>query len=70
MSVRRRLEALEGRGTRPETEASEARAKAREHINACLDELAAAKREGREPSEEARAVMEAFERRVRIRGLA
>jgi hypothetical protein len=60
-SLERRLEALEGRGTHPEnTEHSEAR----ERIRAVLDEIAAARREGREPSEEASVVIEAFERRL------
>jgi hypothetical protein len=41
----------------------ERRERVREQMRTVLDEMAAARREGREPSEEARAVMEAFERR-------
>jgi cytochrome P450 len=64
-SLERRLESLEGRqGPPPESpEHREARARMR----ACLDEIAAARREGREPSEEAVAVMKAFERRIAAR---
>jgi hypothetical protein len=59
-SLERRLAHLEGRATPPvNTEPSEAR----ERMRAVLDEIAAAKREGREPSEEATAVMEAIERK-------
>jgi hypothetical protein len=59
-SLERRLEALEGRAAPPvNTEHSEAR----ERMKAVLDEIAAAKRAGREPHEEAAAVMEAIERR-------
>jgi hypothetical protein len=64
-SIRRRLEVLEGRGVPGPAEPSEARSEARERIRACLDEIAAARREGREPSAEAAAVMEAVERRRR-----
>jgi hypothetical protein len=56
-SIERRLEALEGRATPPENTG------ARKRIRAVLDEIAAARREGREPSEEAAAVSEAIERR-------
>jgi hypothetical protein len=59
-SLERRLEAIEGRATLPE---NKERREARERMRAVLDEMAAAKREGREPSEEARAVMEAIQRR-------
>ena len=66
-SIERRLESLEGRqGPAPESpEPSEARSEARERMRAVLDELAAARREVREPSAEAAAVMEAVERRRR-----
>jgi cytochrome P450 len=64
-NIRRRLELLEDRAA-PETP-SEARSEARARMRAYLDEIAAARREGRAPSEEAEAVMEAFERR-RARG--
>jgi hypothetical protein len=56
-SLERRLEALEGRTTPTQNTG------ARERMRAVLDEIAAARREGREPSEEATAVMEAIERR-------
>jgi cytochrome P450 len=59
-SLERRLEALEGRATPPE---NKERSEARERMRAVLDELAAAKREGREPSEEAAAIMEGIQRR-------
>jgi hypothetical protein len=58
-SIERRLEALEGRGTPPEN------TEAKERMRAVLDEIAAARREGRELSEEATAVMEAIERKRR-----
>jgi hypothetical protein len=59
-SLERRLAHLEGRATPPEnTEPSEAR----ERMRAVLDEMAAAKREGRAPSEEAAAIMEAIQGR-------
>ena len=62
-SLERRLEVLEGRLEPPERPE---RTEVRERMRIVLDELAAAKREGREPSEEATAVMEAFrERRER-----
>jgi hypothetical protein len=60
-SLGRRLEALEGRA--PPGPLSEARSEARQRMKAVLDEIAAARREGREPSEEAVAVMRAFEER-------
>jgi hypothetical protein len=56
-SLERRLEALEGRGPVPEN------TRARERMRAALDEIAAARREGREPHEEAAAIMEAIQRR-------
>jgi hypothetical protein len=59
-SLERRLKALEGRIEPPERPE---RAEVRERMRIVLDELAAAKREGREPSEEAAAVMEAIQRR-------
>jgi hypothetical protein len=63
-SLERRLEALEGRGTPPEnTEHREAR----DRVRAVLDEVAAARREGREPTQEAVAVMEAIQRRRELR---
>jgi hypothetical protein len=59
-SLERRLAHLEGRATPPvNTEPSEAR----ERMRAVLDEMAAAKREGRAPSEEAAAIMEAIQGR-------
>jgi hypothetical protein len=59
-SLERRLAHLEGRATPPENkEPSEAR----ERMRAVLDEMAAAKREGRAPSEEAAAIMEAIQGR-------
>jgi hypothetical protein len=59
-SLERRLEALEGRMPPPENaERSEVRARMR----AALDEIAAARREGRAPSAEAVALSEAIERR-------
>jgi hypothetical protein len=58
---RRRLERLEAQ-TEPERD-PEARAR----MSALLDELANARREGRPPSPEARAVSEYFERRRRER---
>jgi hypothetical protein len=65
-SLERRLERLEGHIEPPE---KPARAQVRARMKAVLDEIAAARREGREPSEEATAVMEAIERR-RARELA
>jgi hypothetical protein len=66
MSIHKRLkklESLEGQ-RRPDLQPDEARhSEARARIKECLDELAAARREGREPSEEAVAVGEAIERR-------
>jgi hypothetical protein len=59
-SIERRLEALERRTTPPE---NPERGEARARIRAVLDEIAAARREGRKPSEEATAVMEALRRR-------
>ena len=61
-SIERRLGALEAKtepGRDPEV---------RERMKAVLDELAAARREGRPPSPEARAVSEYFRRRRRERG--
>jgi hypothetical protein len=56
----RRLKALEGSSSSPERpERTEVRAR----MKAVLDEIATARREGREPSEEAMAVMEAIKRR-------
>jgi hypothetical protein len=63
-SLERRLEALEGRTTSPE---NPERSEAKERMRAALDEIAAARREGREPSEEAAAVSEAIERRRELR---
>jgi hypothetical protein len=60
-SLEKRLELLEGRATPPENTG------AGERMRAVLDEIAAARREGRAPSEEAAAVMEAFEERRRRR---
>ena len=57
--MERRLEALEAR-TKP-GRASDPEARAR--MKALLDELANARREGRPPSQEARAVSEYFRRR-------
>jgi hypothetical protein len=57
-SMKRRLEALEGRMELPE---SPRRPDVRARMKAVLDELAAAKREGRAPSDEALAVSEAIE---------
>jgi hypothetical protein len=56
-SLEKRLEVLEGRTTPPENTG------ARERMRAALDEIAAARREGRAPSEGALAVSEAIERR-------
>jgi hypothetical protein len=59
MSIHKRLqklEALEGQ-TRPDLQPDEAR------MRECLDELAAARLEGRAPSGEAVAVFEAIQRR-------
>jgi hypothetical protein len=61
-SLERRLEALEGRTTPPENP-NGSEGFARERMRAVLDEIAAARREGREPSGDATAVMEAIERR-------
>jgi hypothetical protein len=59
-SLEKRLEMLEGRATPPEnTRHSEAR----ERVRAVLDELAAARREGREPSPWAEAIAQAIEQR-------
>jgi hypothetical protein len=56
-----RLEVLEGeRSGEPD---NPARANVRERMRAFLDEIAAAKREGRAPSAEAQAISEAIERR-------
>jgi hypothetical protein len=60
--IERRLEALEGRIEPPERPE---RAEVRARMKAQLDEIAAARRKGREPSEEALAVTEAIERRRR-----
>jgi hypothetical protein len=57
-SLERRLEALEVRVV-PEPP----RSQTRERVRAALGEIAAARREGSAPSEEAVAVMEAIERR-------
>ena len=62
MGLKDRLEALKARAT-PERD-PEVRAR----MKAVLDELAAARREGRPPSREAREVSEAFEERRRERG--
>ncbi len=61
--MNRRLEALEARAEPELPRNPEARARMR----ALLDELAAARREGRPPSPEALAVCEAFEKRRRER---
>jgi hypothetical protein len=66
VSLNNRLERLEGRASlklaeRPEHR--EARREVRARMSAVLDELAAARREGREPSEDAVGVMEAIKRR-------
>jgi hypothetical protein len=59
-SLERRLETLEGRMEPPERpERAEVKARMKAH----LDEIAAARREGREPSEEATAITKAIERR-------
>jgi hypothetical protein len=63
-SLERRLEVLEGQSSPTRGASLDARrAAARERIRAVLDEIAAARREGREPSEEASVVSEAIERR-------
>jgi hypothetical protein len=59
---RRRLERLEAR-TEPELDPA-----VRERMKELLDELAAARREGRPPSREAREVSEYFRRRQSERG--
>jgi hypothetical protein len=56
-SLERRLERLEGRATPPQN------AGARKRMKAILDEIAAARREGKGPTQEAVAVMEAIQRR-------
>jgi hypothetical protein len=64
MSLHRRLERLEDRvKPEPSRKSSEARA----HMRAALDEIAAARREGRAPSAEAAVVAEAILRRGRQR---
>ena len=68
MSIHKRvekLEALEGQ-TRQDLQPDEAgfaRSEARARMKECLDEIAAARREGRAPSGEAVAVFEAIQRR-------
>ncbi len=59
-SIERRLEALEGRAP---PEPAEARSEVRARMKAVLDEIAAARREGRAPSPWAQAIGEAIERR-------
>jgi hypothetical protein len=62
--LERRLEALEEQAS-PARPAPLEASSARVRVRAALDEIAAARREGRTPSEEAAAVMEAIERRRR-----
>jgi hypothetical protein len=64
MSVHRRLERLEDR-VKPESPRRNPEARAR--MKAVLDEVAAARREGRAPSAEAEALSEAILRRGRQR---
>ena len=64
MGLKDRLEALKARATPEPPPHPETRAR----MKAALDELAAARREGRPPSREAREVSEAFEERRRERG--
>jgi len=61
--MNRRLGALEAR-TEPERASDDPEVMARQ-MKAVLDELAAARRDGRPPSREAREVAEAFRRRER-----
>ena len=61
MSLHSRLERLDDR-VKPEPSRKSPEARAR--ISAALVEIAAARHEGRVPSQEAAAVMEAFERRL------
>jgi len=58
--LERRLERLEGQMEPPDRRQ---RAEVRAHMRAFLEEIAAARREGREPSPEALAVLKAIERR-------
>ena len=62
--LRGRLEALESRAASERPPNPETRAR----MKAVLDELAAARREGRPPSREAREIAEAFGERRRKRG--
>ena len=64
MGLKDRLEALKARATPERPPNPETRAR----MKAVLDEQAAARREGRPPSREAREVAEAFGERRRERG--
>ena len=69
MGLRDRLGRLGGRLRRLEVAAGpRSGPEARARMKAALDELAAARREGRPPSREAREIAEAFEERGRERG--
>jgi cytochrome P450 len=61
-SIEKRLEALEVLAKLAPGEATPRRSEARARMKAVLDEIAAARREGRAPHEEAADVMEAIER--------